>query len=262
MIPENPVPELIIHPPPQREPAWTVWDLLLILIFAFASFMLVGALGLSIAQSVPALRASSKQELALNPMVAVPIEFAAYLLTFIFMRVLVTARSQQDFWTAVKWKMPGTMETAGYISAGVIMAIIGQIAGHLLPIPKTLPIDLYFKDASSTYLMVAFGLLVAPLMEELLFRGLLFPLAARAIGVVSGTILTAALFALVHQGQLAQAWAPLLVLFVVGLVLTSVRARTNSVAASWIVHFSYNATLFAVLFYATGGFRHMERLAE
>ena len=42
MTPENPLPELIIHPPPpQREPAWTVWDLLLILIFAFASFMLV-----------------------------------------------------------------------------------------------------------------------------------------------------------------------------------------------------------------------------
>ena len=58
------------------------------------------------------------------------------------------------------------------------------------------------------------------------------------------------------------AWAPLLVIFGVGLVLTTVRARTNSLAASWIVHFSYNATLFAVLFYLTNGFQHLERLAE
>ena len=43
------------------------------------------------------------------------------------------------------------------------------------------------------------------------------------------------LFALLHQGQLARAWAPLMLLFVVGIVLTTVRARYDSLAASWIV---------------------------
>ncbi len=144
--------------------------------------------------------------------------------------------------------------------AGVVLALVTQVIGHFLPIPKELPMDKYFVQPAYVYLMMAFGLLIAPLAEELFFRGLLFPVAVRYLGLSFGTVVTAFLFALIHQGQLAHAWAPLSLLFVVGFVLTAVRAATKSVAASWITHFCYNATLFALLIYATGGLKHLDRM--
>jgi uncharacterized protein len=66
--------------------------------------------------------------------------------------------------------------------------------------------------------------------------------------------LTGMLFALVHGAQLSHAWGPLLMLTIVGIVLTAVRLRLNSVAASWILHTGYNGTLFLLMWSASAGF--------
>jgi len=263
MIPESPLQELPIPaPPPRREPAWTFLDLLLILFVAFISLLATGALAIAASHAVPGLQRFSNEQLATNPLFFIPVQLIAYLIAFMFTRMLITVRAQQDFWSAVKWNFPAASDVMNYVFVGVAMAFLAQLAGHFLPIPKSLPVDKYFRDPTFAYLLMVFGVLVAPLVEEVLFRGLIFPLAARTLGVIGGTLLTALLFSLIHQSQLAHAWAPLLEIFGVGLVLPTVRPRTNSLAASWIVHFSYNATLFAVLFYLTNGFQHLERLAE
>jgi hypothetical protein len=57
-------------------------------------------------------------------------------------------------------------------------------------------------------------------------------------------------------------WGAVLVIFIVGMVLTIVRARTNSVAAGMIIHIAYNATITVAMFAATNGFRNLERLNQ
>ena len=111
-------------------------------------------------------------------------------------------------------------------------------------------------------MMAIFGVTVAPFVEELFFRGFLYPVLARRLGVIPGVILTALPFALLHASQLGNAWGPLVVLLVVGVVLTAVRAVTKSVAASMLVHVGYNLTLFSLLFVASGRFQHLERLGQ
>jgi hypothetical protein len=78
---------------------------------------------------------------------------------------------------------------------------------------------------------------------------------AIAIGV------TAFGFALIHQPQLGYAGAPLLLIIIVGVVLTYVRARTGSVGSSFLLHVAYNTTLFTLLWLQTDHFHHMERAA-
>jgi membrane protease YdiL (CAAX protease family) len=150
----------------------------------------------------------------------------------------------------------------GYAVLGAIVAISGQMLSALLPIPKSLPIDQFFRSRSDAYLMAAFGVTVAPFVEEMFFRGFLYPVLARRVGMFLGVVLTAAPFALVHASQLGEAWGPVLVLFIVGLVLTGVRAATKSVAASMLVHIGYNLTLFTMLFFASDHFRHLERISQ
>jgi membrane protease YdiL (CAAX protease family) len=78
--------------------------------------------------------------------------------------------------------------------------------------------------------------------------------------MVFAALVTSAPFALMHAEQLAHAWAPVGVLYGVSLVLCAVRLRLRSLAASVLVHAAYNFTIFAVVFAATGGFEHLERL--
>jgi hypothetical protein len=42
-------------------------------------------------------------------------------------------------------------------------------------------------------------------------------------------------------------------------VLTAVRARTKSVAASFLAHVGYNGTLMALAAWSSDGFKHMEK---
>jgi len=101
---------------------------------------------------------------------------------------------------------------------------------------------------------------VGPFYEELLFRGFLFPALRRYLPLVASIVIDGLLFALYHGPQLAWSWAPMLLIFVVGSVLTIVRARTGSLGSAFLVHSAYNAFDFVLIFAATDGFRHMDKL--
>ena len=122
--------------------------------------------------------------------------------------------------------------------------------------------DKFFSDITGAYLMAVFGITLAPLLEELFFRGMLYPLIRRAWGVAPGVVLTGAAFASIHGAQLGYAWGPLLSIFVVGVVFTLVRERTDSVAASFLMHCGYNFTLFGMLWVGSDHFRHLEKVAQ
>src|SRR5436309_1389938 len=84
----------------------------------------------------------------------------------------------------------------------------------------------------AAYVTSLFGIFVAPLCEEIYFRGLMYPVLVRAFRRVGATLavaisvtITAVLFALLHGDQLGYAWAPLLIIFGVGVILAFVRAH-------------------------------------
>jgi membrane protease YdiL (CAAX protease family) len=86
--------------------------------------------------------------------------------------------------------------------------------------------------------------------------------AAGKWGRVLAVLVTSVAFAMVHGEQLGQAWGPLLVLFVVGLVLTGMRVVTRSVTPGLLIHVGYNLMLFGVLYIGTDHFRHLERMTQ
>jgi len=145
------------------------------------------------------------------------------------------------------------------LGGGLVFFTLAGLA-HFLPVPRNLPIDRFFENAQQATIMSVFAVTVAPLMEELFFRGFLYPVLARRIGMVASILVTSVAFGLLHGDQLKFSWAAVLIIFLVGVALTTVRALTKSVAASFLLHVGYNGTLSVLLFVATGGFRHLERL--
>lgn len=236
-------------------------DVALIALAAVCSLIFavtMGTLAIYVAQAPQPLDA---RKLAGNAFFVIPMQIAAYLMVVGFMAFIVWVRHGQGLPQAIQWNMPSERMALAALGMGGVLGLCSELASVLLQrwTPKSLPIDEYFRNPSAGYLLAGFGILIAPLVEELFFRGFVYPAVARWTGSVTGIVITAAGFAALHGAQLAYAWAPLLVLFGIGAALTIIRVKTRSVATCVVVHMGYNLALFIMLFVATGGFRHMER---
>jgi uncharacterized protein len=254
-----------IHPwpsPPTEDPAWNLIDVLAIAAFAVLAFFVAGGVVLGYAHSLPRFHKLPLGDLAQNAVVLVPAQTLAYLLVVGFMVLIVRLKRRGTFLAVISWKEPGLERALLALAGGAVLALLSGVFTALLSrwVPKSVPFEKLFSSTQAAYLLALFGIPVAPFVEEIFFRGFLYPALARRIGVSSSVFFTAASFAAVHQGQLAHAWVPLAWLFIVGLVLTLVRARTRSVATCVLIHMAYNTILFALVFHETHGFRELDRL--
>ncbi len=240
--------------------------MLAIAVFAFGSFfalILFAGTALDAIHFLRPFRTFNPDTFFKSVFFSLALQTAAYVMVVALMVLLVARKSTLGFFREIRWNAPDAGKAVGAIFGGITMTVMSLTLGFLLQrwTPKELPVESFFNSTTSAYAVAFFGILVAPFVEELFFRGFLYPALARRIGVAASVVLTAVAFALLHQGQLAHAWAPLLVLFLVGVCLTVVRALTKSVAITVLMHMSYNTAIFALMFLGTGGFRHMERLS-
>jgi uncharacterized protein len=248
--------------PVPPDPAWNGWDMLR-LVFITILALFVGVFAALFIAHWRLYPHTALGEIARIPLVVVAGQSLAYLLILAYMYVLVTReRARPDFLAAIHWNWPSSSALAICLMAGILLSVSLQILAHFLPIPKDLPIDTFFRTPAEAWALGLLSITLAPLMEELFFRGFLYPVLARGLGLPLAVFLTALAFAALHGSQLMFSWGPVLVIFLVGLVLTLVRAKTNSVAAGVIIHTAYNGTITVAMFAATDGFRHLEKLNQ
>lgn len=257
--PSTPEPPPLPSPADSENPSWSGWEVLQIVALALVSisvFLLVVAVAARrwLFPNLPLV------EVAKIPLLTVVAQLLGYLMVLGFMVSLVKRRPGISFWREIRWNWPKNASV--YLLAGVALSFGLQAVAHFLPMPKELPIDRFFQTSSEAWVLSFFGVTVAPFMEELFFRGFLYPVLARRLGVVIGVLLTAAGFGLIHAPQLGRAWGPVLVVFLVGLALTITRAVKKSVAAGMLIHIAYNGTLSLLIFGASDGFRHLEKLNQ
>ena len=211
----------------------------------------------------------------------VPTEAFSYLLVIAAAVPLFRAIWHRSFAAGVHWNSRQAARCFGrLLLLGLACGFGIGALGSLLPMPKDPPIlaDMMHSPLGA-WMMLVFGITGAPLFEEMFFRGFLLPaflnafrwlslkgdLSPRAavwLGVPLSIVFTSLPFALLHGQQVSHAWAPVLLIGLVSLVLCIVRLRLNSLASSTVVHAAYNFTLFAGILVQTGGFRHLDRLVQ
>ena len=214
-------------------------------------------------------------------------EAFTYLVTLIAAWFVFPSLWHRPFAQGIQANLPAARRNAlRLIPLGLVLSFIVQALSSLITMPKSIPMDDFFRTPSDVWVVTIFGVLLAPLFEETLFRGFLFPAFAIAYdwlclartevardqwnssnhisnpAYVFGAVLSSIFFAALHGQQVAFAWPVLLLLFCVSLILTAVRFRLRSVLASTLVHASYNLAIFITAFIGTGGYRHMERMTH
>jgi len=257
VLPPDLPPQPVLYP--SDAPLWSGWDVVQLAVLTMVSVFVLLLLTAAGVQRLFHPR-QPLVEVVKHPLVTVLAQTLAYVFVFGYMVAIVKKHGGSNFWSAIRWNWPAASSLA-FLGAGALLYVVLTAFSQALPIPKHLPIDQFFQTAGEAALMTMISVTVAPLMEELFFRGFLYPVLARRLGASAGVFLTALLFGLLHGAQLGYSWA-VLIIFLVGLALTIVRAVTGSVASSFLVHVGYNGTLSAILFFATGGFRHLEKLTQ
>jgi membrane protease YdiL (CAAX protease family) len=91
-------------------------------------------------------------------------------------------------------------------------------------------------DTTVLVLMAVAAVVVAPICEEVVFRGFLYPVARRFAGMWPAVIFSAVVFAVAHSSLVA-----LLPLAVFGVVLAVIYERTQSIWAPIAAHALFNA---------------------
>ncbi|HEY3930277.1 MAG TPA: type II CAAX endopeptidase family protein [Candidatus Koribacter sp.] len=237
-------------------PAWTGVDVIgIALIFVLALVVCWGVTTV-IASMLPGWQRARTSDIAHTQVVGLIAQTAAYVIMFFYIARLLRQRSGETATVAIQWNSRLGTVVMGIVG-GLVMATIVQLVALVLPIPKSLPIDAMFQTPLLAYVTSIFGVLVAPLFEEIYFRGLMFPSLREGLGEIAAIAITGAAFALLHAAQLGFSWVALLPLLIVGLILTWVRAQLKSVAASWVMHVTYNATIVVAFWVTTGHFRHL-----
>jgi uncharacterized protein len=121
------------------------------------------------------------------------------------------------------------------------LAIAVSLLAKVIHTPQVKsPIDEITKTPFSLAVFAVMAVTIAPLFEELFFRGFIQPLLSRTFGVVAGVVLTAVLFGALHAPEYSWAWQYALAVSIAGAVFGWVRARTQSIIPGTIMHGSYN----------------------
>ena len=106
-------------------------------------------------------------------------------------------------------------------------------------------VPIVMKDESVLDLiyMMVFACILGPITEEIFFRGLLYPLFKKRVGIVLVAVLTAMLFAFLHMN-----WVMVLSIFVLGILFAYLYEKTGSLLPSMFVHMLHNTIMFIFVF--------------
>lgn len=241
----DPQPFERIEPPPLRSP-WSMADLVVFGVF-FALIVILLPIG-----AIRLWRIFRPDlQLADVPATAqILLQGLIDLATLGFIAFLIKIVHGQSFVETIHWYKNHQFGTAFLISIGATLAISVLIVSSLFPSGEA-PIEKLLSSTGAMYLFVILGIAVAPLVEEIMFRGFLFKVVSDIRGPGTAVSVTALLFGGLHILQLWGNWVGVALIFVVGYILSFVRQRSNSLIPSFIIHTSYNGMLFGAFALST-----------
>jgi membrane protease YdiL (CAAX protease family) len=161
----------------------------------------------------------------------------------LFIYFTITFKYKVPFWSSIKWGNLNKVQVNFYVLTGMLLALVMGFLSGFISEEKNPPITELLKYPESAILLGIVAVLVAPFIEEVIFRGFIYPVLERRWGQYTAVFLTALMFVSLHVSQLWGSWLGISAIFFVGLLLSIVRAKTDSLFPSFLLHLSYNTTL-------------------
>ncbi|MBD0372508.1 MAG: CPBP family intramembrane metalloprotease [Pyrinomonadaceae bacterium] len=211
-------------------------------------------LGVSIAAGVVVLIYASRKygitsgeqlkEIFLKDKVAVLIQviavIPAHLLTIVLAWAVVTNLGRRPFWRTLGWRWNSTLEIIASICLAMVLLVVGGLITYFYGGEPT-DIDQIINSSTAARFVLAFlATATAPFVEEVIYRGILYPALQRAIGIAWAIVGVTLLFTLVHYWQYQNNISVLAAIGFLSLALTLVRAYTGRLLPCFVIHLVFN----------------------
>lgn len=224
---------LAVGPEPTRAVGWLA---LFALAYLAASFLYFIGYGVYLGVNNPGIEPGQAEQLVNAHAQSLDGLAGMYLVQFVIVVPVVLAasnfpgRSLREVLALVS--VPGR-QLGFWLGVWVVYQVAAVVMHSLVEVPQ----DAFVKQMSgSRHLAVTLVVvLLAPIMEELVFRGYLFRAWRHSKLGLSGTItFTSGLFLLLHMGQYNS--LVLGQLFIFAVILGLAREKTGSVVTPWLLH--------------------------
>lgn len=154
-------------------------------------------------------------------------------------------------WRTIGFSMPESWATfKGTFICGVIAIALfaaGALITKAFPGQKT-DLDILIESSYGARVVTAFlAVFTAPIVEEVIYRGMLYPAISRLMGAGVAIGLVSLLFASVHVLQYKNNLAVIGAITLVSITLTTVRALTRRLLPCFVIHLLFNG-IQAVIF--------------
>ncbi|MDR3601943.1 MAG: type II CAAX endopeptidase family protein [Desulfosporosinus sp.] len=128
-----------------------------------------------------------------------------------------------------------------FISVGLLGNLLTQLLGT--PAPQSFAVAVKGGDHTWEFvLLIILGGVIAPIKEEMLFRGLMYPPLRQSLGKGKGMLLTGLFFATLHFDIVR-----FLPLFIGGVVLAWLYERSSSIWPAIVAHGTWNILMAVAL---------------
>ena len=238
-------PVTVILPTPNSPPwgapvAIGVWIASILAIVIFPSLVLFPYLATRGVQfgdnaEVLAFLQADPTAVLLQVLAVIPAHAATILLAWL----VVTKGRKFSFRQTLGWQSGGIVWWH-YIAIIVGFFIVAAIAGHYMPEEENDLMRILRSSRAAVFAVAVMATFTAPLVEEVVYRGVLYSAFQRTAGMVPAVILVTFLFAVVHVPQYYPSVSTILLLTLLSLILTLIRARTGNLLPCIVLHTIFN----------------------
>lgn len=158
----------------------------------------------------------------------------AHLLTLLMGWLVATRFNKLSFRKTLGWTNNLRWWHYFMILGGFYMA--AAFVGYLLPEQDNELIRILQSSRTALYIVAFLATFSAPIVEELIYRGILFSALQRAAGVIWAVLIVTILFAGVHFFQYWGSPGTIFLICSLSLILTLIRYRTKSLLPCIILH--------------------------
>jgi len=165
----------------------------------------------------------------------------AHIFTLGLAWLIVTRAGKYPFLRTLGWEWDArfTFWRCAGLAVALLFAGLGII--WLTGNPEN-ALDRLIESSRAAALATAFAAtFTAPLVEEIVFRGLLYSALKRLAGTVWAVAIVLLLFAVIHVPQYWPSLGVIATILILSFTLTMIRARTGKLLPCFVVHLIFNA---------------------
>lgn len=173
----------------------------------------------------------------------------SHVITLAIVWAIVTGLGKRPFGQTIGWGWSPRFGFWTSVALAVALLLFGGMLAYFFGGEKT-QFDQMIESSTPARFATAFlATVTAPLVEELVYRGVLYPALQRLIGVLWAVVVVASLFTLVHVSQYSNNYGVIAAVATLSFAVTYVRARTGRLLPCFIIHLVFNGLQVAGLVY-------------